>query len=289
MIALFQTIFVHPLNNLLVAIYQLLTSLGIPYSLGFSIILLTILIRFLLYPFMSAQLRSSKKMQEIAPHLTDLKEKHKGDAQRLQAETMALYKKYGVNPLAGCLPVLIQLPLLFGLYHVLQTSVRETSVAKINEFIYFDSLKLTHLWNTYFFSIPLARTPWELLSQMPWIVILPLLTALTQFIQSRMMFVAPTPEKKKKAKNNEPDFASAMQTQTLYLFPVMIGFFSFTLPAGLSLYWITFTIFGIIQQYKVQGWGGMAPLLAKIGPKTVASEKVLDKHPQPKAKKKKKK
>lgn len=111
MMELFQTIFVHPISNLLVAIYQLLIAIGIPYALGFAIILLTIVIRLVLYPFMASQLKASKKMQDLAPHLAKLKEKHKGDAQRLQAETMLLYKEHGVNPLAGCLPILIQLPL----------------------------------------------------------------------------------------------------------------------------------------------------------------------------------
>lgn len=291
-IELFNTIFVHPLMNLLVAIYQVLSSLNIPFPLGFAIILLTILIRFVLYPFMASQLRASKKMQDLAPHLSKLKEKHKGDAQRLQAETMLLYKEHGVNPLAGCLPVLIQLPLLFGLYNVLQQSVKQTDVAKINEFLYSDSLKLTHLWDPHFFGIPLAQKPAELFTLMPLIAILPILTGVTQFIQSRMMVVTPSDsdiEKKKKAVKKEPDFASVFQTQTLYLFPIMIGFFSFTFPSGLSLYWITFTIFGIIQQYKIAGWGGMAPLLAKLERKTAVSDQVLENYTKKPNKTKKKK
>lgn len=285
MIELFQTIFVHPMSNLLVAVYQLLLSLGVPYALGFAIIVLTVLIRVILYPFMASQLRASKKMQELAPHLTKLKEKHKGDAQRLQAETMLLYKEHGVNPLAGCLPVLIQLPLLFGLYTVLRESVQQTDLSKINEFIYFESLKLQKVWDTHFFGIPLSKTPSDLFASMPWIIILPLLTGLTQFIQSRMMFVPKSDEKNAKKNDAQPDFASAFQSQSMYLFPLMIGFFSFTFPSGLSLYWITFTIFGIIQQYKVQGWGGMAPLLAKLEHKTAVSDTVLESYTKSSTKK----
>lgn len=290
MIELFQLLFVHPISNLLVAIYQLFVSINLPYALGFSIITLTIVIRLILYPFMASQLRASKKMQEIAPHLAKLKEKHKGDAQRLQAETMLLYKEYGVNPLAGCLPVLVQLPLIYGLYSVLRTSVSQTDITKINEFLYFDSLKLTHVWDTHFFGIPLGQTPSALFSMMPLIVLLPLLTGLTQFIQSRMMIVSsPETAKKKETKksSNEPDFASVFQSQTMYLFPLMIGFFSFTFPSGLSLYWITFTIFGIIQQYFVSGWGGMAPLLAKLEHKTAVSEVVLEEYKESSKKPKK--
>ena len=92
---IFDSFIVRPLATILVAIYQTLNFLHVPYPLGFSIIILTIIIRFILYPFISAQLKSSKKMQAVAPHLSRLKEKHKGDAKRMQAETMKLYKEHG--------------------------------------------------------------------------------------------------------------------------------------------------------------------------------------------------
>ena len=187
---------------------------------------------------------------------------------------------------------LIQLPLFFGLYTVLQQSVSQTSLEQLNKFIYVDSLKLKEIWDTTFFGIPLSQIPAELFAAMPLIVLLPFLTGFSQFIQSKMMFVAkPVEDKKKKEKSTEPDFASVFQSQTMYLFPIMIGFFSFTFPSGLSLYWITFTIFGIIQQYKVQGWGGLAPLLARLEHKTAVSEAVLEKYtkPAPKQKAKNKK
>ncbi len=113
---LFDIVLVHPILNMLVAIYQLLVLVQVPYALGFAIIVLTALIRLLLFPLMSTQFRVSKKMQELSPHLSKLKDKHKGDAKRIQEETMKLYKEHGVNPAAGCLPLLLQMPLLFGLY-----------------------------------------------------------------------------------------------------------------------------------------------------------------------------
>lgn len=193
-------------------------------------------------------------MQELAPELNALKVKYKGDTQRQQAETMALYKKYGINPAAGCLPVVIQLPIIWGLYSVLQEAVKQTSVSGINHLIYTESLKLSHMWDTHFFGIPLAKTPSQLLGSVGvLILILPLLTAATQFIQSKMMLPAPAPKTTDKKKGDSmADFASAFQTQSLYIFPIMIGFFSFQFPSGLSFYWITFTVFGIIQQYLMQ-------------------------------------
>src|SRR2546421_1577148 len=110
MAGLFTTLFFNPILNVLVLIYQFLTFLHFPFALGFSIILLTVVIRLVLYPLTAAQLRSQKKMQTVAPHINKLKEKHKGDMQRIQKETMQLYKEHGINPAAGCVPVLIQLP-----------------------------------------------------------------------------------------------------------------------------------------------------------------------------------
>jgi len=128
---LFNIILVNPLLNVLVAIYQGLTLLHVPGALGFSIILLTILIRLLLYPITGSQLKASKKMQDLHPHLSKLKAKHKGDAKTLQQETMKLYKEHGVNPAAGCLPLLVQLPIFWGLYTVLQQVVAGTNASTV--------------------------------------------------------------------------------------------------------------------------------------------------------------
>ncbi len=253
----FDALLVNPIINVLVAIYHLLAWLTIPSALGFAIIVLTVLIRFLLSPLTSSQLKASKKMQELSPHLSKLREKHKGDAQRLQQETMALYREHGVNPLAGCLPLIVQLPLLFALYQVLLRTVHFKSVQELNRLLYFDFLKLNHLWNTTFFGLPLDKTPADLLPKVGIAILLvAIVTGALQFIQSKMMTpTQPAPAQKPEKKGD--DFATMFQTQTVYLLPVMIGFFSFRFPLGLSLYWNTFTVFGIIQQYRLQGLGGL--------------------------------
>ncbi|MDP2649908.1 MAG: YidC/Oxa1 family membrane protein insertase [bacterium] len=268
---LFNELLFRPIINILVLIYQVLLSLHIPYALGFSIILLTILIRFVLYPLTTAQLKSSKKMQDIAPHLSNLKAKHKNDAKKLQAETMKLYKEHGVNPASGCLPIIIQLPLIWTLYSVLQKIVmlNSNTVSEVNKYLYnYDFLKLTHPWNATFFGLPLGQNPSHLISTIPLIILVPLFTGVFQFVQSKMMIVKQNPEQTKEATGKEEkkqgDFASAFQTQSLYIFPAMIGFFSYSFPIGLSLYWNTFTIFGILQQYRIQGWGGLFPKKSKI-------------------------
>ena len=177
---------------------------------------------------------------------------------------MRLYKEHGVNPAAGCLPMIIQLPIIWALYQVLYKIVALNSgnvVSIINKDIYnLDFLKifkLTQPWDTSFLGIPLGQNPSHLISVVgPLILLAPVLTGVFQFVQSKML-IAPRAKILSKEKKKE-DFSSAFQAQSLYIFPIMIGFFSYTLPFGLSLYWNTFTIFGILQQYRIQGLGGLA-------------------------------
>lgn len=276
----FNLVFIHPIINILVAIYSIFSFLHIPYALGFAIIGLTVVIRFIMYPLTTSQLKASLKMQTIAPHLSRVKEKHKGDSKKIQEETMKLYKEHGVNPAAGCLPVIVQMPIIWALYSVLQQVVgtKPLVVAEINKIIYFDFLKLHNTWDPSFFGLSLGTIPSKIMSFDKFfsagslILLVPILTGVLQFIFSKMMIPAKTgiavleKDIEKKApvdKKDASDFASAFQTQSLFIFPVMIGFFSFGFPIGLSLYWNTFTVFGIIQQYKIMGLGGLSAWIKK--------------------------
>lgn len=255
-------LFLQPLTNLLVFFYQLLTMIGVPSALGFSVILLTVAIRVALLPFTAAQIRMSKKMQDIAPHISDLKVKHKDDKTKQQQEMMRLYKEHGVNPASGCLPLLLQIPIIYALYHVLTTIVNVNSaqeLADVNKLLYFNGLKLENLWDPSFFGIPLGVSPATLMATMPLIILVPILTGVLQFFLSKMMMPAVAPKPKKGAAKKEDDFAVMFQKQSLFIFPIMIGYFAFSLPFGLSLYWNTFTVFGIIQQYFLVGLGGLTP------------------------------
>jgi YidC/Oxa1 family membrane protein insertase len=262
---IFTILVVQPILNLLALIYQVLTSTGIPFAFGFSIILLTIVIRLLLSPLMAKQLLAQKKMQEMAPHLSKIKEKHKGDMRAQQEATMALYREHGINPAAGCLPALIQLPVFFGLYTALMKAVESKNFSEINSLLYADSIKLEKFWNTDFFGLPLGKTPGDLIGTVGvGILLVCVATGVLQFLQSKML-IAPKSEidaLKKSAlpakEEKKVDFASTFQKQTLYFLPIMIGVFSYGFPVGLSLYWNTFTVFGIIQQYRLSGWGGLS-------------------------------
>lgn len=267
----FHTVLFVPIVNLLVGLYHIFYFIHLPYALAFAIIALTVLIRLVLYPLTNSQLKASKKMQELTPHLNKLKEKHKGDAKTLQAETMKLYKEFGVNPAAGCLPVIIQLPLIWALYQALQLIVKPGAaiLSQINHMLYSSSLKLTTPWDATFLTLPLAQNPSHLVSTIgPIILLVPVATGVFQFIQTKMMLPAQVKNTDnklaKKDEKKKDDFATAFQSQSLYIFPVMIAFFSYNFPIGLSLYWNTFTIFGIIQQYRISGLGGLKEWTDKI-------------------------
>ncbi|HVZ67105.1 MAG TPA: YidC/Oxa1 family membrane protein insertase [Patescibacteria group bacterium] len=272
MFQIFNVIFTYPITNLLVAFYQLLSHFGIPYAFGFSIILLTGVIRLILFPFMSQQIKSTYKMQKVAPLINALKEKHKGDNKRQQEEIMKLYKEHGVNPAGGCIPLLIQIPVIYSLYHTLITAVNANTVQEINainKVLYFDWLKIQSIWNLNFFGLPLGVAPWDLVKHGQYLFILiPVITGASQFILSKMMMPEEVLDAKmvlaKQTPKKDDDFQAAFQKQSLFIFPAMIGIFAATLPMGLSLYWNTFTIFGILQQYILVGGGSLTPHINKL-------------------------
>jgi YidC/Oxa1 family membrane protein insertase len=267
---IFDKLLIEPIVNILVAFYHLLSFANIPYALGFSIVLMTVFIRLLMYPLTTKQLQVSKKMQDLAPHLSKIKEKHKGDMKRQQEATMALYKEHSVNPAAGCLPGLVQIVvLLFGLYPALLkilTLSGKDVVATVNHMVYLPALKISAPWDTSFLGLSLGQTPGQMFATIgPIILLVPVLTAVFQFVQSKMMIPAKDPNALTiKSEKKQDDFATTFQKQSLYLLPAMIGFFSWNFSIGLSLYWNTFTIFGIIQQYKVAGLGGAGEWVEKL-------------------------
>lgn len=271
-IGLFNEIFLRPIINLLVLIFQGMEAINLPGSLGLSIIALTVIIRFLAWPFMSSQLKSTKKMVELKPHLQDLRKKHAADKQALAAAQMALYKEHGVNPAGGCLPALIQIPIFIALYQAIINIVPGAggSIERLNSLLYFSWMKLAQNPDPSLFGVNLGAKPSEFLGQGVWLLSVPILTAALTFIQSKMM----VPEEIKKYPSDSPkevkekegmeDTMAQMQSQMMYLMPVMIGYFAFSFPIGLAIYWNTYTILGILQQYTISGWGGMSSWVKRL-------------------------
>lgn len=270
---IFNTVILGPILNLLVLIYQGLTFLHIPGALGFSILVLTVLIRVLVWPFMAQQIHATKKMADLKPHLDNLKIKHKDDKQALASAQMALYKEHGVNPAGGCLPALIQIPVFIGLYqsiiHILPSG-GSTNVNFINSLLYFPQFKLPQALDPNFFGVNLGIKPASFSQFGIFLLLIPVVTAVLTFIQSKMAL--PTAVKKypsdspkeKKEKEGVEDSMGQVQSQMVYMMPVMIGYFSFTFPIGLAIYWNTYTILGIIQQHRISGWGGMSDMIGKL-------------------------
>lgn len=267
---LFNLLFFAPIVNLLVLILRALQAVGVPGALGLSIIILTVVIRFLIWPFMSTQLKSAKKMADLKPHLDELKRKHGADKQALASAQMALYKEHGVNPAGGCLPALLQIPIVIALYQAILTFFGDSQgLERINNLLYLSAWKLDTAPDLLFLGFNLADKPADFFRIGPALLLVPIVTALLQFVQSKMMTPQPVKSypsdspQEKKEKTQTEDAMSAVQGQMLYLIPVMIGYFAFSFPIGLSIYWNTFTILGIWQQYLISGWGGMESLWNK--------------------------
>jgi len=259
---LWNELLIWPIINVLVAFYKLFEWLHLPGPLGFSVLALTVVIRLLLYPLMAAQLQSAKKMQKIKPHLDALNDKHKNDKQALQQAQLALYKEHGVNPVGGCLPMLIQMPVLFALYNVffqvLQNGNLTKLMADINAVVYTPALKLTTL-DLSFFGVSLGLKPSEWTTHGVWLLLIPVITAALQWWQTRLMLPQTTiTDTRKEKKNNDKkeeqkpeDTAAEMQKQMALITPVMFGVFAYQFPLGLALYWNVFSLFGIMQQLSI--------------------------------------
>ncbi len=256
----FNTLFVIPILNLLVVFYKLFLFIKLPGAFGFAIIALTVAIRLLFQPFFQKQIETAKKMQDLKPHLDNLSLKHKEDKKQLQAEQLKLYQQHGINPTSGCLVMIIQLPIFIALYQTLNLFLMNGQTGKtimaINKVLYLPILKIQSV-DPWFFGLDLVKTPKQMGT---WIYLLiPLITGILQYFQAQASMpptkttaaVVPAGKDKDKKADGQGDFQKAMNTQMKYLFPIMIGWFSYTLPVGLALYWNVFSIMGIMQYKKV--------------------------------------
>lgn len=253
-----DTLLLIPILNVLIGIYKSLLFLHIPGALGFALILLTIAIRLLLNPLMATQLKSTQKLAKLKPQLDKLNQEHKNDKQKLSQEQLRLYKEAGINPAAGCLPLLLQMPILLSLYNLFFKLLNTTDIHQVidgvNKVVYSPILKIQS-FDLWFFGMNLAQKPSDWQKYGVWLLLVPVITAGLQYWQTKMMTPATVPVKKtdieKQGEKKEEDMGSAMQKQMSIMMPLMIGFFAYSFPIGLALYWNTFTLFGIIQQRQI--------------------------------------
>lgn len=200
------------ISKVIDALYQVTVTIGFP-SYALAIILISILLKIILFPLMQKQMKSTMNMQEVQPKLEYLQKKYKNNPEKMNEEVMKLYKEYNINPMAGCLPLLIQMPILIGLFGALR------------------QYNFNPIEHATFFWIP------NLAEKDP-LFILPILVALTMFLQQKISMSA-TPS----AAENP-----TMKTM-LYIMPAMMLFVCWQMPSGLCLYWAFFSILSIIQQF----------------------------------------
>lgn len=226
--SVFTTAFTQPLFNVLVFLYNTIAL----QDFGLAIIFLTIIIRIILWPLSKKALTSQKNLQELQPHIKEIQKKHK-DNQEAQAKAlMELYKERGANPLGGCLPLLIQLPILFALYRVFLGGIAPEYLQNLYSFVQNPGSLSTTLLGL----VDLSQRS----------LILAVIAGGLQFIQSRMML-----KKQSLEPGDSPaaQAAQAMSKQIVYFLPVITIIISLTLPAALPLYWAVTTLFTIAQQF----------------------------------------
>ncbi len=235
---LWQTLVVWPLGHTLSWIDMRLQALNVPYHWGFAIILFTLFIKLVTLPLTLTQIRGMEAQKAIQPKVQELQKKYGKDREKLAAAQMALYKEAGVNPLSGCLPLLVQMPILFGLY---------SAIVVIGP----------RLQNAAFFWIPDLGFP-EYTGGLSWLpqnfnegnygllasyLVLPLLLVVSQFISQRWMTPPPPP-------GNDQ---AGMMRQVGLMMVFMFGFFTLQVPAGLTLYWVTSNLLQMLQQFVIMG------------------------------------
>ncbi len=240
-------------------IYQPILTLlmffdGLTQNFGLAIIMLTLVIRFILVPFTLPGMKMSAKMRTLQPEINKLKEKYKNDKVGLQQAQLELFKKHQVNPASGCLPLIAQFVVLIVLYNVFIDLLGGKNGTVLSS----------------------AQFLWLNLTQPDPYFILPVIAGVTQLILSLMVLPAAstsaektialsTPGKKDdKQAEDMSEMAASMQKQMVFMMPVMTVIIALRFPSGLALYWIISTLFSLVQQYYVSGWGALSDYARKL-------------------------
>lgn len=212
-----MNIIVEGMTYLLNILYNLSSSVGLP-NYGVAIILLTVLIKTLIYPLTYKQMASMRKTVDLQPKIKAIQEKHKNDKEKANSAVMELYKEHNVNPMGGCLPIVVQLPIFWALYSTLRNFKYDPANIGAHMFLGFD---LTHIY---------GFTP-------SYHIILPLFAAATTYLQTKV--------------TNPNASTDPTQKTMLYIMPVFFAYISATVPSGLALYWVTMNVVSILQQLYI--------------------------------------
>jgi len=229
LIQAFNTILYQPLFNALVLLYSYLPG----HDFGIAVIVLTVIIRIILYPLMIKSIRSQKILSDLQPKVQEIQRKYKDDKEKQSKELMALYQKEKINPFGGCLPLLIQLPILIALYRVFWKGLQPEAMGMLYNFVPNPGA----IDPTFLGFINLAAPS----------LIFAILAGITQFFQSKMLMTQKT-----NGKNDQMgQLSNMMQKQMLYFFPIFTVFILWRLPSAIGLYWTITALFSIGQQYLI--------------------------------------
>lgn len=266
-----------------------------------AIVVLTVIIRFLTYPLLAKQQESSRKMQQVQPQLKKLQEKYKNDKEKLSQAQMKLYRENKVNPVGGCFPMVIQFPILIGLYQAIFFALAATpfQLVDLSERLLIPGLDslipLQRMWTpipqlaSILPELDLTLAPTE---NPHYSLLLPLLVLVTTWAQQKLTMMT-TKQKSDKNDDDEDDKprggqAQMMQSMTTIM-PIMFGFFSMTFSVGLSIYFVTSNLIGIVQ-YSPQGRNVLDKLFRKKQTDDAPVEIVFDEEePTKKPRKRRKK
>ncbi|MBI3337424.1 MAG: membrane protein insertase YidC [Candidatus Staskawiczbacteria bacterium] len=227
LIKFFTAVLYNPLFNFLVLLYNYLPG----HDFGLAIILLTIIIRVILYPISVKSLNSQKTLQTLQPKIQEIQNKYKNNKEQLAKETLSLYRQEKINPFSGLFLAIIQLPILIALYTVFWKGLNPSELANLYGFV-----SNPGQINAIFLGIDLSRAN----------LIFAVLAGIIQFFQTKMLM-----PKNEPSKTNNSDISQTIQKQMVYFFPFLTVFILMSLPSALGLYWIVSGIFSIIQQYFI--------------------------------------
>jgi len=228
--SIFNTILYRPILNALVLLYETLPG----QDFGVAIVVLTVIVRLLLYPSTLKSVKSQKALQDLQPKIKEIQKKYKDNKQKQGEEVMKLYKEEKISPFSGCLPVLFQLPILIALFLVLKALAGNSG--GIDQGLFYSFISFSGEINTMFLGVLNLADPSPVLAAV---------AGGTQFIQSKMM----TSKNISSNKDNKNDFSEIMQKQMLYFFPIVTLFILWRLPSAIALYWIVTALFSVGQQY----------------------------------------
>ncbi len=230
---LYHVILYQPIFNFFVGLYNLLPG----HDIGLVILIMTIVIRLVLYPLTGSALKSQKALQELQPKMDEIKKTYANDQQKQAQALMELYKNNKVNPFSSCLPILVQLPILIALYSVMRNGLILTDLGKdLYSFVY--NPGQINVVSLYFFNMAKPN------------IVLALLAGAAQFWQSKILIHKQAPKTAGTGAKDE-NMTAMMNKQMMYMMPIMTVVIGVGLPAGLTLYWLFSTIFTALQQLLV--------------------------------------